>query len=667
MKKNIVLFLVFIMYSCTSLAQKNKAKSISAPTETAAADTSDNAKTDEEETCQINDKKALELYELALKDIKAGKSTDAKLKIGQALEREPQFAKAYILLGELSYKSNPDDALRQYEKSLQICSNNDAVLFYKMAKLYFSKRDYVKAKEKFSAFIDAGSVKPEWTKVADSLIEVCTFYDQVLNNPVPFDPHPVEGVNTTADEYLPIISPDNEIILFTRKYMKQADKFSAFTGGKLVEEFTLSRKSEGVFDRGKALPPPFNSGLNEGGASLTIDNKQMYLTICNIKGGMGSCDLWTTSYKNDKWQMMQNLGSSVNDSMWQSQASVSSDGKTVYYSSDMPGGFGGKDIYKIVKDEKGYFGEPINLGAAINTSGDEKSPFIHVDNKTLYFCSNGHLGLGGFDIFYARTDSNRAWGKPVNIGSPINSDKDDLGFFVSTDGKKGYFASNKMQGVGGWDIYSFDLYSAARPQKVILMKGKIQDDKGNAVHDATMELKDLKTNDIYKVDIDSNGEYVFAHALDNDQMVLVKKEGYFYSSQTIKTNDAKMEGVQKLNFNIEEVQQGKSYKIKNLFFENNSSLLNEDAKLELINLVVFMQGTPDISIEIAGHTDNVGNDQSNIELSAQRAKAVYTFLIENGIESSRLRYKGYGKNKPIADNTTETGRAANRRTEITIL
>jgi outer membrane protein OmpA-like peptidoglycan-associated protein/ribosomal protein L24E len=669
----ILLLLSFSFFVQNSYAQKNKNKTqetVLGEEESAEVDSSKlekNISEEKDEVCQINDKKALELYDLALKDYKSGKSTDAKAKIEQALEREPNFAKAYILLGEMAYKSNPKSAAEHYEKSIEICSNTDAMLLYKLAKLYYADKSYVKSKEKFTAFLDANSNKPDLMKEADSLVIVCDFYDKILNHPVPFNPTPVAGVNTTADEYLPIISPDNEILLFTRKYMKQADKFSAFSGGKMVEEFTISKKIDGNFDKGKALPAPFNSGLNEGGASLTIDNKQMYLTICNVKGGMGSCDLWTTQYKNDKWQMMQNLGSSVNDSTWQSQASVSSDGKIIYFSSDREGGFGGKDIYKIVKDEKGYFGEPINLGEKINTAKDEKSPFIHTDNKTLYFCSNGQLTIGGFDIYYARLDSSNNWQKPENIGSPINSPNDDLGFFVSTDGKQGYFASNKMAGSGGWDIYSFDLYETARPQKVLFMKGKVQDEKGQVIQDAKMQLKDLQTNESIDIAVDSNGEYVFARAMDHDQMVLVNKDGYFYNSQTIKANDTKFEGVSKKNFDIEEIQTGKSYKIKNLVFANNSSELNSDAQFELMNLVNFLNTSTDIRIEIAGHTDNVGNDQTNLELSQNRAKAVYQFLIEKEIDASRLRYKGYGETKPKADNNTEAGRAINRRTEITIL
>jgi outer membrane protein OmpA-like peptidoglycan-associated protein len=238
---------------------------------------------------------------------------------------------------------------------------------------------------------------------------------------------------------------------------------------------------------------------------------------------------------------------------------------------------------------------------------------------------------------------------------------------VSTDGKNGYFASNKMQGVGGWDIYSFPLYEGARPQKVMFLKGKVQDEKGQAILDAKIELKDLKTNEIIHVDVDSSGEYVFARAMDNDQMMLVKKEGFFYNSTTIKANDAKYEGVAKINFGLQELKQGGSYKIKNLFFNNNSAEITEDAGMELMNLVAFLNENPDVNIEVAGHTDNVGNDAANLSLSTNRAKSVHEFLIAHGIVGNRVRYRGYGETKPVASNDTEDGRAMNRRTEVTVL
>jgi outer membrane protein OmpA-like peptidoglycan-associated protein len=322
----------------------------------------------------------------------------------------------------------------------------------------------------------------------------------------------------------------------------------------------------------------------------------------------------------------------------------------------------------IHKDSMGYWSAPNNLGPAINTAGDEKSPFIHTDDLTLYFSSTGHPNLGGFDIFYSKKDTLGSWQKPVNIGYPINSESDDLGFFVSTDGATGFFASNKGKGgPGGWDIYSFPLYEGARPEKVILMKGKVLDEKGKVVSDAKIDVKDLKTNEITHIDVDSSGEYVFAKALRNDQMVMVTKEGYFYSSETFKKEDKKSTGVTNMNFSIESLHKGGTYKIKNLFFSNKSSALNDLATAELTNLLHFMNDNADLHIEVQGHTDNVGNDNDNLLLSQSRAKAVHEFLINNGVDASRVRFRGYGETKPVASNDTEDGRAKNRRTEIVIL
>lgn len=625
------------------------------------------AQDEKEEVCQINDKKALALYDEAYRLLRAGNAAQAKSKTQEALEKESRFAKAYILLAELAYGKDDTTALQNYEKAIEICSTAEPVVYFKMAKICFDARDFKKSADYFTSFLDKPNSNKDLVQKADSLRGLAEFYDKMFNHPVPFDPQPMEGVNTGADEYLPVISPDNEILLFTRRFRREADKFSTFSGSKIVEEFSMSKKIAGVFDKGSALARPFNSGLNEGGASLTLDNKHMYLTICNLKGGMGSCDIYETTNIGGSWSEIKNMGSDINDSTWQSQTSISSDGKSLYFASDRAGGFGGKDIWMVRKDSFGYWSQLMNLGPSINTAGDEKSPFIHTDNRTLYFCSNGLPGAGGFDIFFSKKDSTGSWKKAENIGYPINSESDDLGFFVSTDGKTGFFASNKLKGLGGWDIYSFPLYEGARPEKVLFLKGKVTDEKGKVITDAKLEVKDLKTNEITQIEVDSSGEYVFAKAMENDQMVLVTKEGYFYDSKTYRKDDEKIGAATKVDFGVEQLKRGGTYKIKNLFFANRSFELNDEAKAEIMNLIRLMNENPDIRIEVAGHTDNVGNDNDNLNLSTNRARAVFDYISANGVDASRLRFKGYGELKPVASNDTEEGRAKNRRTEIVIL
>jgi len=370
------------------------------------------------------------------------------------------------------------------------------------------------------------------------------------------------------------------------------------------------------------------------------------------------------------------LGDSINTTYWESQVSIASDGNTLYFSSDRSGGYGGKDIYKIVKDSMGRWSSPINLGAVINTAEDEKSPFIHVDDQTLYFSSQGHLGLGGFDIFISRKDKKENWSKPLNIGYPINSDADDLGFFVSTDGNKGYFASNKLDGVGGWDIYGFDLYRKARPRKVLFLKGELKDEDGKVISGATVELKNLNTYQIDKIKVNNiTGKYVIAKAFDStDYMLSIQKEDHFYNSLYISHEDKTFSSPKNADFTMQPLDVGASFVINKIFFEKDNVLFDTDSyelkprsRAELDNLVSFLKLNYSVSIAIHGHTDALGNDQDNLALSNNRARVVYEYLIKKEIEGWRLSYKGFGKGRPIASNATKEGRAQNRRTEVIIL
>jgi len=280
----------------------------------------------------------------------------------------------------------------------------------------------------------------------------------------------------------------------------------------LKEYFMIShRQTDGTFETGTPMPPPFNRGLNEGGPSITIDNKHLYFTSCNATdGGAASCQLYTCDFANGEWGKITNMGPQVNDaSAWTSQPSISSDGLTLYFASDRPGGIGKTDLYETIKDADGNWGQAVNLGKGINTPGNEKTPFIHTDSHTLYFSSDGWPGVGKLDIFYSRMDSNGKWSEPKNIGYPINSGGDDLGLFVSTDGRTGYFCSNDAErtngeNLGGYDVYQFPLYPEARPEKVALLKGKITDNDGSALTGATITITDAKTHKATQVAVISD-------------------------------------------------------------------------------------------------------------------------------------------------------------------
>ncbi|HOZ30806.1 MAG TPA: OmpA family protein, partial [Bacteroidales bacterium] len=416
-----------------------------------------------------------------------------------------------------------------------------------------------------------------------------------------------------------------------------------------------------------------------GASSITIDNSTLYITICEfVSRDYDNCDIYYSVRKSDGWSELTNLGSNINGIYtWESQPSISADGKTLYFSSIRPGNidfdpdYPTCDIWYSTKNADGTWAKAQNLGQVINTSGNEKSPFIHSDSQTLYFSSDGHKGIGGYDIFFAKYRDNK-WTNPINIGYPINTQNNDLGFVVNTQGTKAYFASNKFNGLGGWDIYSFDLYPDARPEKVFLVKGTLIDDSGAVVTEATLEVKNIRTEEVSQGVVDSEtGNYAVAVTTEKDKhddfLMIIKKEDYSYTSALIETSDTTFVKPVEINFEVKPIEKGKAVELRDIYYATASYEIDNKSLAVLDGFAEFLIDNPTVKIEIRGHTDNTGNVQSNMTLSSNRAKSVYDYLISKSISRDRLRYQGYGPNKPIASNKTEEGRAKNRRTEFYIL
>jgi outer membrane protein OmpA-like peptidoglycan-associated protein len=317
------------------------------------------------------------------------------------------------------------------------------------------------------------------------------------------------------------------------------------------------------------------------------------------------------------------------------------------------------------------------MGRTINTSYEERSPFMHSDFQTLYFSSDGHPGVGGLDIFYSRMGEDGKWSEPKNIGVPINTKGDDLGFFVSTDGTLGYFASNEPsrslgRSVGKYDIFSFELYKDARPQDVSFFKGKIEDKSNAEVKSFTVEVTDAVTKKVTFAVVDSTtGDFavVVNTKVKNDLIITAKKDGYAFSSQLISKDSLKDTKPKKVSdIVVDTIAIGKTYALNNIYYNTNSAILDPRSMIVIEEFVTFLKANPTLKIEIHGHTDNVGKAEANLALSTDRAFTVRDILLEKGIDEKRLlNFKGFGSSMPIADNTTETGRSKNRRTEFVIV
>ncbi|HPU46354.1 MAG TPA: OmpA family protein [Bacteroidales bacterium] len=576
----------------------------------------------------------------------------------------------------LTYIYKPDNnftlAEQYLKKVIDACPDDIPEAYFHLGKLAYTTNQKCDAINYFKKFLtyqgDFDTLFTEAKMLMKWSQEIC----ELINNPVPFNPKIVKGISSQLDDYLVSLSPDNEIAYYTRK-----TKDFQISGYKsepaFQEKFYFSyRIADNVFDNGKEMPYPFNRNENEGGATITGNNKELIYTVCKMVTSPRqyyNCDLYSSKNIKGYWTDIVPLERVNRPDTWESMPSVTADGKELYFVSNRPGGVGGYDIYKSFKDENGEWSEPINVGEPINTPGDEKSPFIHTDTRTLYFSSNGHPGMGGYDIYYVKLNDNNEKPEVKNIGYPINTENDEMGFIVSIDGKYGYFSSNniKNESIGGMDFYYFPLYNEAKPEEVILIKGNLKSDDTTKPIKATVQIKSMESKHITFIPVDEDGDYVASLLKNEDYLLTIKGEDIVYQSTYVAAKDSITAPVIKLEMEVQPIEVGKHYRLHNIYFAFNSADILANSQKVLDEFIVFLNDHPTLQIGIEGHTDNVGSDEFNLILSENRAKAVYNYLVNNGIDANRLQYKGFGESSPIATNDTEEGRAMNRRTEFVIL
>ncbi len=629
------------------------------------------------DSCKVTlDKKLEKKYNDATLSFKHGNFVNTTILLKEVLRDEPNCTDAAYLMGLADIKKtepNYKDAEKWFLQVLSACPFYDIYLYFYLGQIAYGADRYgdaVKYLEIFLKDVDKIKSDEDYNKAME-LFKYSGFTVDALAHPVPFDPQVVGGISTDRDEYLPILSPDNQVALFTRVVKLEGDKNSVVSSTRVKEKFMFSdQEKDGSYGPGEEMPEPFNIQDNEGGATLTADNNSLFYTVCKYDNAKHylNCDIYHSERVNGDWTPIKSVSDKINlPYSWESQPSISADGRTLYFVSDRQGGFGGYDIYRSIKNESGEWGTPINMGPVINSKGNEKSPFIHPDGKTLYFSTDGWVGLGGYDIFYSRINDNGIWSKPKNIGYPINSPDDEIGFFVSTDGTKGFFASNKYNSKGGWDLYSFNLYQDARPDRILFLKGTVRDENTTEPVKATIELKNVETKKVEEIPLDSNtGNYVAVTPYNNNYVMTVKKEGFVYETKYIAKVDSSHPAVRKVDVEIKPIELNQSYRINDIYFSFNKFDLSDESMFLLDQLIEFLSENPGIFIQIQGHTDNIGNDADNMRLSDHRARSVYNYFVLRGISSSRLTYKGFGKTMPVTGNDTEEGRARNRRTVFVI-
>ena len=612
-------------------------------------------------------KKAIAQYEKTIKYWLQGKTVQAIKGFEKTLEIAPDFIEANFMLGDIYIDTKDmEKAKKYYLNGVLTDSSYYTKGWYWLANIEMNDGNYDMAKQYFSIFLTLDKDNKDLQPLANKGIKEAEFREYAIANPIPFTPQNMgKMINTPYDEYLPALTADEQTLVITRKEPRKSTT-TAMTPEE--EDFYISTlDTNGNWTMAERVSEPLNSNDNEGAQCISQDGRFIVFTICG-EGGLGSCDLYWSKKIGDRWSKPRNLGAAVNSRYWDSQPSFSIDGKTLYFTSNRPGGKGGKDIWKTTLNENGRWNKAVNLGNSINTTQDETCPFIHYDDQTLYFASNGHIGMGGFDIFYSRKLNDTTWSMPTNIGYPINTSGEEMNLIVGASGNTAIFSSDKLDGYGGQDLYSFELYEDARPVPTTYMKGIVFDEKTNQRLAADFRIIDLENeNEVVSATADPvTGSFLISLPVNKNYALNVSMDGYLFHSENIELLSGTPDEPFLKNVSMKQLSVGESVVLKNVFFETNKYDLKDESRVELMKLHSFMQNNPAVSIEISGHTDNVGNDNDNQTLSEYRAQAIYNFLIENGIEANRLSYKGYGETQPIDTNDTEEGRANNRRSEFKI-
>jgi len=620
------------------------------------------------------DKRAIKLYESGGDCMRQRKWACAQEDLEKAAKQDPSFIEPRILLAEMyEQQDKATDAMAAWNEVLAISPKYFKPAALHQAELQFTAGKYDDAEKNYRLYLTLDD-DPLRKSRALLGIEKCAFARVAVQHPVPFEPKNLgPGVNTSDPEYYPCITADGRTLLFTRRVAEPSAQYG------MQEDFYISYKGDTAWNRASPVPSVNTTTMNEGAGTLSPDGRFIVFTKCALMDndygqglkGMGSCDLFISRRIGERWTTPENLGPPLNSRQWESQPSLGSDGRTLYFVRAMQArdGLKSMDIMRSVLGEDGNFSDPVALGPTINTPFQEESVQIHPDGRTLYFSSDGHPGMGGLDIFVSRMDREGNWGKAENLGYPVNTGGDENSVLVGADGELAFFASDRPGGYGDLDLYSFELPEAARAVPVSYVTGRVSDIVTGRSVEADVQMYDLATGDLATAAYSDpkSGEFLVCLPEGRDYALNATAEGYLFFSANYNIAKNTVDKPFNLDVKLSPLTAGSTITLRNIFFNTASAELLPASNLELDKLLRLMKANPTLRIEVGGHTDNVGADADNQKLSEERAVAVSKFLTGYGIEADRVVSAGFGETRPVASNDTEEGRALNRRTEIKVL
>lgn len=616
------------------------------------------------QTFAQTDKKLEKQFEEAKTAFSSKNYSQSIEKCTRILTENPGFRDAHLLLADIySEIDSVNLEIQHLTKANEIAAQ--PVIAFRLGEAYYKKADYSEALLNYNEYSKSKTIPEKRQFLLACKIASCQFAISSIENPVEFDPQNMgDQVNSEYDEYWPTPSLDGKKLVFTR--LLKGD-------GLMAQEDFYVADLDSMESKNAQPLTDVNTHDNEGAQTLSADSKILFFTACNRRDGLGSCDIYFSRFVNGKWSKPANAGNVLNSSAWEGQPSFSSDNKYLYFSSSRSGGKGSKDIWRA--EFKGFsemgtpiFKAPENLGGAINSTGNEISPFIHANGRNFYFASDTHVGMGGYDLFTAEIDEFGNILGMKNMGYPINTNKDELGLTISSIGETAYFSSARVADKG-LDIFSFNLTRGLRPTPVSYVKAKVTDKKSRKAVQADIDLINLSYSPPQSriEHADEKGEITLALPLQRNYSFNVSHPGYlFYSKSILLKDSTSLVNPFALAIELEPIEVGAKMELYNIYYETDSFRILPQSEPELGKLVAFLQNNSGLKVQIQGHTDSSGSAERNQKLSELRASSVVEYLVNHGVARNRLQSEGFGDKVPVADNATEEGRRQNRRTTVKI-
>ena len=630
-------------------------------------------------------KKAAEAFRVGRSASRKGDRRQAIRYLEVAVEREPRFAEALTELAGVYYNEGDYARAEPYlERAAALAGNAGTEALYGLAMAEMKLGKYDEAVEHLDRYLADGQLRDDRRAAAERFRADAAFRATALDASATITLERLPPtVNTPgSSEYLPALTADGRQLVFTRRVDNRQ------------EDFFRSERIDGVWQEATPLTG-VNTPANEGAQTLSADGRLLVFTACDRRDGVGGCDLYYAQLRDTGWSEPRNLGGPVNTKAWESQPSLSANGNLLFFASRRAGGHGKADLYASGRTPSGGWTEPINLGPTVNTAADEMAPFFHADGETLYFMSDGHPGMGGFDLYLTRVGEDKLWQPPQNLGLPINTPDNEGALAVALDGRTAYYATDadaldtarvSIGGAAGrgTDLFTFQLPEPVRAGVVTYLRARVIDAVTRAPIPASALISDAVTDApfVRRRAGATDGTFLAVLPAGKTYALSVEEPGYlFYSDRFELATASDITEPYELLIPLQPLPTDASTTasadasppeappvvLRNVLFETGSAALLPSSTPELTKLTALLRDNPTLRIRLQGHTDDVGEEADNLALSQRRADAVRDYLIERGIAPDRLAASGFGESRPLRQGQDPESRRLNRRTEFVVV